>query len=166
MNQVTNGLILVHDSPSFLLKQIEWSICHVLGYEPSFAWSRQPLVADHYRSEIIWEGPASAGAQLSTLLAGWRSVSFEVTQAAGAGASASRWLYSPTLGIKHRATDDVGNYLIGEEELRGALQRAGSNSLELHREMQNLLAGPWEEALEPLRVASADSPVVWLFRTG
>ena len=166
MENSTRGLILVHDAPAYLLKQIGWSVSHVLGYEANFTWNKQPLLDQHFRSELIWEGAAETGAHLASLLAGWNCLSFEVTQESSDGVSASRWLHSPSLGIKHRATDEVGNYLIGEEELRAAMARAGSNSLELHRELQNLLASPWEEALEPLRAAGADASVVWLFHAG
>ena len=166
MENAVTGLILIHDAPPFLLKQIGWSISHDLGYEATLIWNPQPLLDQHYRSEFIWQGTPKTGANLASILAGWRSVSFEVTQNPTAEFLGSRWLHTPTLGIKHRNLDEVGNYLVGEDEIRAALARAGSNSLELHREMQNLLAAPWEEALEPLRLAGADSSVTWLFRAG
>lgn len=166
MGNASNGLILIHDAPPFLIKQIGWSISHTLGYEAVLAWNPQPLLDQHFRSEFIWEGNSACGAHLASVLSGWRGFSFEVTQNATAEYSGSRWLHTPTLGLKHRTLDSVGNYQVGEDEIRAALQRAGSNSLELHREMQNLLAAPWEEALEPLRLAGADSSVVWLFRAG
>ena len=166
MGNACNGLILIHDAPPFLLKQIGWSVSHTLGVEANLVWNPQPLVEQNFRSEFIWQGTGETGAELASTLAGWKCVSFEVTQNACADISGSRWLHTPTLGIKHRTLDCVGNYLVGEDEIRSALQRAGSNSLELHREMQNLLAAPWEEALEPLRLAAADSSVVWLFRAG
>ena len=162
----TRGLILVHSAPSYLLRQLAWGCWRTLGYEPAFSWTSQPLRPGEYRTELIWEGPEGMGARLTSELAGWGDIRFEVTEESTGGQAASRWLYTPRLGIKHRATDEVGNFQISEEELRAAMHRSGLKSADLILELKNLLAEPWEMELDPLRAAGADANVVWLFRAG
>lgn len=162
----TRGLILVHSAPGYLLRQLAWGCWRTLGYEPSFSWTKQPLCPGEYRSELIWEGSVGTGAELASDLSGWKNIRFEVTEESSAGLTASRWLYTPRLGIKHRATDEVGNFQISEEELRGAMHRSALKSTDLVLELQSLLAEPWEVELDPLRAAGADANVVWLFRAG
>jgi Protein of unknown function (DUF3145) len=163
---ITRGLILVHSAPAYLLKQLAWGCWSTLGYEPTFSWTPQPLRLGEYRTELIWEGEIGVGANLASNLAGWKELRFEVTEESSGGLAASRWLYTPQLGIRHRATDEVGNFQISEEELRGAMHRSGLKSADLILELQSLLAEPWEVELDPLRAAGADANVVWLFRAG
>jgi len=158
------GLIIIHAARPALFRQIGWTLAGVLGYEIRLDWTSQPVIPNTGRTEVIWSGLAHHGAHIASALAGWREISFEVTQDAIPGQSGSRWMYTPTLGIRHRTIDDLGNVVVGEVEMRSALERAGSNALEIHREMQNLLAMPWDSELEPLRAAGADARVVWLYR--
>jgi len=158
------GLILVHAANPAIFRQIGWTISRVLGYEVLLDWTAQPAKANSGRTELIWSGSQHHGAHLTSALAGWTDIVFEVTQDAFEGQTGSRWMYTPELGIRHRSIDELGNVVIGEVEMRSALERAGSNALELHREMQNLLATPWDSELEPLRAAGADARIVWLYR--
>jgi hypothetical protein len=133
-------------------------------------WTRQPLVAASASAEIQWLGESGLGATLATLLAGWRQLYFEVTEAAAitndetayadndqfnsaSDAVSDTWLYAPSLGIKHLQVDGFGNFMISEHQLRAAASRYSADLIGLNRELQNLLAAPWEEALEPLRAA-------------
>jgi hypothetical protein len=56
--------------------------------------------------------------------------------------------------------------VIPEDRIRAAMDIAGSNSLELHRELRLALGQAWDDELEPFRHASDDSAVVWLHKVG
>ena len=51
---------------------------------------------------------------------------------------------------------------MNEFRLKSIMESAGSNGLELQREMRKLLGQPWDDELEVFRRAGMDSPVIWL----
>lgn len=166
MEHPYSGLVFIHAVPKPVSRQVEWTIARCLGYQIKLDWTVQQLSPGSLRSELLWQGSADTGAAITSALAGWQNIYFEVTQLPQGEDSGSRWQYTPGLGIKHRTTDAIGNVMIGEDEMRAALQRAGSNALELQREMRNLLADAWDSELEPLRVTADQSRVIWLHRVG
>lgn len=164
MSYPAQGLIIIQAANSALFEQIGWTIARTLGYEVFLDWTSQPALPGSGRTELIWRGEPHTGAYLASALAGWQEIYFEVTQEQSAQTAGSRWVYVPSLGLKHRSIDVFGNLTIGEDEMRTAIANAGGNALVLHEQLQNLLAQPWENQLEPLRAASADARVVWLYR--
>jgi hypothetical protein len=46
------------------------------------------------------------------------------------------------------------------------METAGSNALELHRELRLALGQAWDDELEAFRRATDDSAVVWLHKVG
>jgi hypothetical protein len=91
---------------------------------------------------------------------------FEVTEDASPGADGGRWMHTPDLGIFYAQTDSVGNVVIPEDRLRSAMEIAGSNALELHRELRLVLGQAWDDELEAFRHVGADNQVVWLHKVG
>lgn len=159
------GSVLIHAAPSHLLKQIGWSISRTLRYEVFPEWSRQPGIQGNYYTRVDWVGDANTAANLASMLAGWRTIYFEVDNWRQ-NEPCDRWLFVPDLGIRHRSLDLFGNFVIGENELRLALETAGADHMRLQRELQNLLADPWEVVLEPLRIAEAHPGESSLVRAG
>jgi len=166
MTQSVTGMVFIHAASRALHKHIAWSISNVLKTEVFLDWTPQPALDGQFRTEIAWSGWPATGAEITSLLAGWQELHFEVTQDPFLGYSGSRWSYTPALGIVHKTIDDMGNLTVREDEMRAALERAGSNPLELQREMRLLLAEPWDQVLDPMRAAGADARVVWLHRAG
>ena len=70
------------------------------------------------------------------------------------------------LGIFFAQTDTAGNVVIPEDRIRFAMESAGSDAFELHRELRLALGQAWDDELESFRHASEDSPVVWLHKVG
>jgi len=118
------------------------------------------------RADFYWEGPVGAGAAITSSLRGWEQLRFEVTEDPMAGFDGARWSHTPELGIFHAQTDSVGNTVIAEDRLRAAMDSAGTNALELQRELRILLGQAWDDELEPFRQATDFSPVVWLNSVG
>lgn len=162
--RTATGLVVVHAVQPALTRQLQWTVSGVLDTEIFLDWTPQPGITGSMRSEFIWQGQEHHGAHLASALAGWQNIYFEVTQDPSSGHSGSRWCHTPELGINHRTIDELGNIVIGEDEMRAALNRAGNNMGKLQGEMRNLLAQPWDSILEPLRHANADARVVWLQR--
>jgi hypothetical protein len=132
----------------------------------NFNWDIQPVLKGAQRAEFYWEGPRGTGAKLASALRGWEHLRYEVTEDPGLGTDGGRWMHTPDLGIFFAQTDTAGNIVIPEDRVRYAMEVAGSNSLELHRELRLALGQAWDDELEAFRHASDANQVVWLHKVG
>ncbi|MET1042808.1 MAG: DUF3145 domain-containing protein [Microbacteriaceae bacterium] len=160
------GVIYVHSAPRALCPHVEWAAGRALGRAVNFDWTRQPVLRGAQRAEFYWEGEKGTGARLASALRGWEHLRYEVTEDAGLGTDGGRWMHTPDLGIYYAQTDTAGNTVIPEDRVRYAMEIAGTNALELHRELRLALGRAWDEELEPFRYAGEDSQVVWLHKVG
>jgi hypothetical protein len=156
----------VHSAPRALCPHIEWATGRALGRAVNFRWADQPVLKGSQRTEFYWEGAAGTGAAIASGLRGWEHLRFEVTEDASPGNDGARWMHTPDLGIFFAQTDTVGNVVIPEDRVRYAMEIAGSNALELHRELRLALGQAWDDELEAFRHASSDSQVIWLHKVG
>jgi hypothetical protein len=132
----------------------------------NFTWESQPVLRGAHRTEFFWEGPQGTGARLATALRGWEHLRYEVTEDAGLGTDGGRWMHTPDLGIFFAQVDTAGNTVIPEDRVRYAMEIAGGNALELHRELRLALGQAWDDELEPFRHAHDDTSVTWLHKVG
>lgn len=160
------GVLYVHSAPRALCPHVEWAAGRALDRAVNFQWDDQPVLKGAQRTEYYWEGPQGTGAALASSLRGWEHLRFEVTEDATPGSDGGRWMHTPDLGIFFAQTDTVGNVVIPEDRLRSAMEIAGSNALELHRELRLVLGQAWDDELEAFRNAGADNQVVWLHKVG
>ena len=160
------GVLFVHSSPRALCLHVEWAAGRALGAAVNFDWIEQPVLKGAQRTEFYWEGPQGSGAALASALRGWEHLRFEVTEDAGLGTDGGRWMHTPDLGIFFAQTDTAGNTVVPEDRIRYAIEVAGSNTLELHRELRLALGQAWDDELEPFRHASDLNSVVWLHKVG
>jgi hypothetical protein len=106
-----------------------------------------------------------AGA-ITSVLAGWNRLRFEVTEEASPGCDAVRYSYTPNLGIFSSITSANGDVLVPEGRLRAALALGANGTSALEKELEQLLGTAWDDELEPFRRASDGAPVRWLNATG
>ena len=156
----------MHSSPRALCPHIEWAAGRALGRAVNFDWDQQPVLKGSQRAEFYWEGPRGTGARLASALRGWEHLRYEVTEDAGLGTDGGRWMHTPDLGIFYAQTDTVGNMVIPEDRVRYAMDIAGANAVDLHRELRLALGQAWDDELDAFRHASQDSAVVWLHKVG
>ncbi|MFT4233461.1 MAG: DUF3145 domain-containing protein [Microbacterium sp.] len=160
------GVVYVHSAPSALCPHIEWAVGRSLGRAVNFEWRDQPMMPGARRAEFYWEAPAGTGASLATGMHGWEHLRFEVTEDPTPRSDGGRWMHTPDLGIHYSQLDTAGNVVIGEDRVRYAMEIAGLDVTELRRELDVALGSAWDEELEPFRIASDDTPVVWLHKVG
>ena len=160
------GVLYIHSSPRALCPHIEWAAGRALERAVNFDWAKQPVLPGAMRAEFYWEGLQGSGAALASALRGWEHLRYEVTEDATPGSDGGRWLHTPDLGIFFAQTDTVGNVVISDERIRYAMEIAGSNTLELQRELRLALGQAWDDELEAFRHASDDNQVVWLHKVG
>jgi len=164
--QNSRGVLYVHSAPRALCPHIEWAAGRALERAVNFIWDDQPVLKGSQRAEFYWEGPHGSGAKLASSLRGWEHLRFEVTEDPGAGSDGGRWMHTPDLGIFFAQTDTVGNMVVPEDRVRYAMEVAGSDAFELHRELRLALGQAWDDELESFRHAGQDSAVVWLHKVG
>lgn len=163
---VARGVMYIHSAPRALCPHIEWAAGRAIGHAVNFAWIEQPVLRGAQRTEFSWEGRPGSGAALASALRGWEHLRFEVTEDPSQGNDGGRWMHTPDLGIFYAQTDNAGNMVIPENRIREAMTLAGTNALELHRELRLVLGQAWDEELEPFRYGGDFQPVVWLHSVG
>jgi len=115
---------------------------------------------------LTWKGqPGTAGA-ITSALAGWNRLRFEVTEEASPGCDAVRYCYTPSLGLFAATTSANGDLLVPENRLRAVLAIAAGGASAVEKELDKLLGTAWDNELEPFRRAGDGAPVRWLNATG
>ena len=187
------GVLHVHCAPPALCPHIEWAVAGVLGVPVSLLWVDQPASPGSLRAELSWQGKPGAAGAITSALASWNLVRFEVTEDASPGCDAARYSCTPVLGTFSATVAANGDVMISENRLRAAMALAASarsgtsdrsatselGSLRdrhgprhpalggsLEAELSLLLGEPWDDELEPFRRAGDGAPVRWLNATG
>jgi hypothetical protein len=165
------GVLHVHSAPSALCPHIEWAVAGVLGMPVDLPWEPQPAARGTLRTELTWVCRAGTAAAITSALAGWNRLRFEVTEEASPGCDAVRFSYTPALGTFSCVTSASGDVVIPEDRLRAAMTVAGSPlpgrpEVSLEAELTRLLGQAWDDELEPFRCAAEGAPVRWLHATG
>jgi hypothetical protein len=134
------------------------------------------------RAELDWQGQPGMAGEITSALAGWNRLRFEVTEEASPGCDAMRFSYTPALGVFSAVTMANGDVLVPENRLRAAMTlaiapagvaRLGQGGTDgwdapsaLEEELSRLLGEPWDFELESFRCAADGAPVRWLNATG
>jgi hypothetical protein len=154
---MSEGLVLIHRAPSSLLTHVEWTISGISGNPTRINWIKDESSDSVFRGSVAVDCGLNNGATLASAFMNLKQLSFEVIhQTALAGA---RWSFTPSLGMFHCATDEAGNLVVGENQLRASIDKAGSNILKLQAELRKLLGQAWDDELEPYRelISGAES---------
>jgi uncharacterized protein DUF3145 len=160
------GVLQVHSAPPALCPHIEWAVAGTVGATVSMPWVSQPAAPGSLRAELTWKGkPGTAGA-ITSALAGWKRVRFEITEEASPGCDAMRYCYTPNLGLFAATTSANGDILVPENKLRAAMSMAANGTSVLEKELERLLGAAWDDELEVFRRAGDGAPVRWLNATG
>jgi hypothetical protein len=129
-------------------------------------WVSQAAAPGSLRAELTWKGrPGTAGA-ITSALAGWNRLRFEVTEEASPGCDAVRYCYTPNLGLFSATISGCGDILLPENKVRAAMALGANGAAILEKELERLLGGAWDNELEPFRRAGDGAPVRWLNATG
>ena len=122
-----HGVLQVHSAPPALSPHIEWAVAGVVGVPVTMPWVDQPASPGMLRAELNWQGrPGTAGA-ITSALAGWNLLRFEVTEEASPGCDAVRYSCTPSLGTFSAVTSANGDVLVPEGRLRAAMTLASAS---------------------------------------
>ena len=160
------GVLQVHSAPPALCPHIEWAVAGTVGMPVNMPWVSQPAAPGSLRAELTWRGkPGTAGA-ITSALAGWNRLRFEVTEDASEGCDGVRYCYTPNLGIFSAVTSANGDILVPEGRLRAIMALGATGASVLEKELERVLGTAWDNELEPFRRAGDGAPVRWLNATG
>jgi hypothetical protein len=122
------GVLQVHSAPPALSPHIEWAVAGVLGVPIRLPWVDQPASPGALRAELDWQGRPGASAAITSALAAWNRVRFEVTEEASPGCDAVRYSHTPSLGTFSAVTSANGDVLVSEGRLRAAMTLAAASA--------------------------------------
>ncbi|HUK68169.1 MAG TPA: DUF3145 domain-containing protein [Streptosporangiaceae bacterium] len=160
------GVVYVHSSPPALCPHVEWAVAGVVGVPATLPWVSQPAAPGMMRAELSWQAREGTSGAITSALAGWSRLRFEVTEEASPGCDAVRYSYTPSLGTFTAVTGGNGDILVPESRLRAAMAVAADAGTSLENELSRLLGQPWDAELEPFRYAGEGAPVRWLHAAG
>lgn len=163
---IARGVVFIHSAYSALCPHLEWAVGRSVGRAVNFDWHDQPVLQGTRRAEFRWEAPAGTGAALATAIRGWEHLRFEVTEEPTPRSDGGRWMHTPDLGIHYAQIDTAGNVVVPEDRVRYAMEIAGSDPVELRRELDVALGTAWDAELEVFRESGDLAPVVWLHKVG
>jgi Protein of unknown function (DUF3145) len=188
------GVLQVHSAPPAVCPHIEWAVAGIIGVPVRLPWVDQPASPGTLRAELDWHARPGTSATITSALAAWHRLRFEVTEEASPGCDAVRYSFTPSLGTFSAVTSACGDILVPEGRLRAAMTLAAASApggpdrsgdgepvdslRDLHAprhpalggsleaELALLLGQPWDNELEPFRHAAEGAPVRWLHATG
>jgi hypothetical protein len=89
-------------------------------------WVDQAASPGTMRAELQWTGNPGAAGAITSALAGWNLVRFDVTEEASPGCDAVRYSHTPALGTFSASIAANGDIMIPENRLRAAMALAAS----------------------------------------
>ena len=122
------GVLQVHSAPPALCPHIEWAVAGIIGVPVRLSWVDQPASPGSLRAELDWQARPGTSATITSALAAWHRLRFEVTEEASPGCDAVRYSYTPTLGTFSAVTSACGDILVPEGRLRAAMLLAAASA--------------------------------------
>jgi len=157
------GVLFVHSCSSAVTPHLEWALARVFSSTVDVDWDAQPIAPGTQRAEIVWHGPHGTAARIASALVAFSTIRFEVTEEPTEGREGERYAVTPNLGLFRGTIGQHGDVLVHEERLRSLITGAragGRESLpEVLEEIDRLIGHPWDEELEPFRMAHEGSTV-------
>jgi hypothetical protein len=120
------GVLHVHCAPPALCSHIEWAVAGVLGVPVSLPWVDQPASPGAVRAELMWQSRPGTASAITSSLAAWNMLRFEVTEDASPGCDAMRYSCTPALGTFSALIGANGDIVVPEGRLRAAMALAAS----------------------------------------
>ena len=105
-------VLQVHSAPLALCPHIEWAVAGIIGVAVDLPWVNQAAAPGMVRAELDWQGSPGASAAITSALAGWGRLRFEVTEEASPGCDAVRYSCTPDLGVFSAVTSGTTSSMI------------------------------------------------------
>ena len=156
---IARGVLFVHSCPRAVSPHLEWALAKVFGSDLSIDWADQPITPNQVRAEIIWSGEPGTGARIASALLAFSGVRYEVTEESRLDAEGERFAATPALGLFRGSIGLHGDVMVHEERLRSLMNQPGLDTSGVMSELGRLIGRPWDDELEPFRIAHEGSTV-------
>ena len=164
------GVLFVHACSSAVAPHVEWALARALGTPVDVDWAPQPVAPGSLRAEVIWHGPRGTASAIASALVPFSTIRFEVTEDPSGESEGERFAVTPNLGLFRATIGTHGDVLVHEDRLRslliGARAAGAQQANDALEEIDRLIGTPWDDELEPFRVAHEDSTVRVLHEVG
>jgi hypothetical protein len=148
---MAKGLVFIHQAPAALIPHVEWTLAGISANPADIHWHKSVNVELSYWGVASYSGDRESGSTLASAFMNLKQLIFEITQERSASDPGYRWSFTPQLGMFQSSTDDAGNLLVSENQIRAAMERSGPNPLKLQRELRKLIGQSWDDELEQFR---------------
>ena len=148
---MAQGELFVYSAPAALCSHIQWTLEGVSSSNQDLNWQPHPDALGVFFASASWLGSSDSGSTLASALMNLKQLRFEVIQYPEPQSFGERWSFTEQLGMFHGSTDNFGNIIVSENQLRQAMERAGANALRIQAEIRRILGQLWDDELEPFR---------------
>ena len=166
MSNNSGGVIHIHSAPRAVTKHVEWALSGVLGHSVALHWADQPVLPGTQCAVRAWTGRVGDGAVLASAIFGWRDVRFEVIEDATPGNDGSRFMHTPSLGIRRVQIDASGRSVVPEDQLWEIIRKSATGTMSIESGIADAMGSSWDDELDAFRARYADSSVTWLHSVG
>ncbi len=149
----TSGILFIHCVSAALKPHVQWTCESALEQKLHVQWKPQPEQPGTWCAHVVWKGEIGLSTKIASALFRLHNVWFEVTEKGTQSTDSSRIMYTPALGLFHTHTDQGGNFVITEEQVKRAYEVAAGDPAELYRQFSLALGEPWDNQIEPYRSA-------------
>lgn len=166
MPRRTQGVVLVHSASNAMTLHVEWAMGRVLGTAPAIEWTRQPVLPGTMRCEFSWSGAPGTGSRIASALRGWDGLRYEVTEEPSPGCDGARWMYTPSLQLRHVPMAANGDHYLTENRIREILELSMGSPDAVSDMLGEMLGEDYDAELEAFRYAGDGAQVRWLHNVG
>ena len=143
------GWLFIYACRHPLVPHVESVVSSIVARPLSWHWCEQVRLPATVRVDVRWLHDSSSAGRIASALSTFPGMHAEVVVEPAGGEVGRRFLLAPELGLWSAPMDEAGETLISEAVLRRAMAAQHDPSSVIER----LLGKPWENVLEPLRLA-------------
>jgi hypothetical protein len=143
---LARGHLVVHSTPTALIRHVEWALATILGSALELSWKSQPLLPGTHRTTCEWRDREGVGAEIASALRGWHYLRYELREESPTEKVLYR--YTPDLGIHRAVLDAVGSVMVNENQITNALAQ---NDDEMREGLALSLGIAWDLELDQFR---------------
>ena len=148
MNLRVNGYLYIHAAPISVVSHLQWSVEAIITPAAPWSWRAQPLVPKSEQTQLPFRTTIDNLPRLVSALFEFPNLFAEVIREPISAGLGERWMITPNLGLKRIDTNEFGDAVVDENQLRAAMQQ----DLDIVAQLNWLIGTSWDAELEPLRI--------------
>jgi len=148
-----NGYLYLHAVPVSVVSHLQWIVESMLTLSAPWSWTNQPLIPKSQKTFLTFRCNLDSLPKLVSALYEFPNLFAEVIREPVSFGLGERWMITPVLGIKRVDTNELGNVVLDESVVLDSINT--QDPTQIPERLAWAIGRPWDQALEPLRIASA-----------